>query len=233
LHVLQEHIDVMLVALDANGDGVNETVWGTPYDLTDFFTVGRATLYTFERDRIRRQEGVEVPKVFRATGVAMADMSGDGRRDMVLIDEFRQLRVYRGTQELYRSGDRVGGGYAVVEVMRDTSGGVRRPVFYFLEPWMAVADLDGDGRQDVVVSRNTRAISNVMTNVNIYSGGDVAVLSQKDFGYALTAITPQFDGVVSGVAILRQRDYPAFVLAVSQGTITGKGNSILLLSRRL
>jgi hypothetical protein len=35
------------------------------------------------------------------------------------------------------------------------------------------------------------------------------------------------------VAILRQRDYPAFVLAVSQGTITGKGNSILLLSRRL
>jgi hypothetical protein len=233
LHVLQEHIDVMLVALDANGDGVNETVWGTPYDLTDFFTVGRATLYTFERDRIRRQEGVEVPKVFRATGVAMADMSGDGRRDMVLIDEFRQLRVYRGTQELYRSGDRVGGGYAVVEVMRDTSGGVRRPVFYFLEPWMAVADLDGDGRQDVVVSRNTRAISNVMTNVNIYSGGDVAVLSQKDFGYALTAITPQFDGVVSGVAILRQRDYPAFVLAVSQGTITGRGNSILLLSRRL
>jgi hypothetical protein len=233
LQVLQNHIDVMLVALDTNGDGVNDTLWGAPYDLTDFFTVGRATQYIFEGGRIRRQERVEVPKVFRATGVAMADLSGDGRRDMVLIDESRYLRVYRGTQELYRSGDRVGGGYAVVEVIRDTTGAVRRPFFYFLEPQMAVADLDGDGRQEIVVPRNTRSLSNVLPNVNIYSGGDVVVLSQKDFGYSITAITPQFDGVVSGVAILRQRSYPAFVVAVSQGTITGGGNSLLLLSRRL
>jgi hypothetical protein len=232
VQVLQDHIDVMLVAVDTDGDGVNETLWGQPYDLTDFFTVGRATHYTFEGGRLRRQERVEVPKVFRATGVTLADLSGDGRRDTVLIDESRQLRVYRGQQELYRSSDRVGGGYAVVEVMRETTARVVRPFFYFLEPGMAVADLDGDGHQDVVVPRNTRALSNVLTNVNIYSGGDVAVLSQKDFGYAMTAITPQFDGVVSGVAILRQRSYPAFVMAVAQGAITGGGNSVLLLSRR-
>jgi hypothetical protein len=232
LQALQEHIDVMLVAVDTDGDGVNDTVWGAPYDLTDFFSVGRATQYSFDGGRLRRQERVEVPKVFRATGVALADLSGDGRRDLVLIDESRQLRVYRGQQELYRTGDRVGGGYAVVEVMREATARVLRPFYYFLEPWMAVADLDGDGRQDVIVPRNARTLGNVLANVNIYSGGDVVVLSQKDFGYSLTAITPQFDGVVSGVAILRQRSYPAFVIAVAQGTITGSGNSLLLLSRR-
>jgi hypothetical protein len=232
LQAVQEHIDALLVALDSDGDGVNDTVWGQVYDFNDFFSVGRASLYVFEGGRLRRQERVEVPKVFRATGVALAELAGDGRRDLVLIDESRQLRVYRGQQELYRSNDRVGGGYSVAEVERDTTARIKRTFSYFIEPWMAVADLNGDGRQDVVVPRNVRSLGGIFPNVNIYSGGDVVVLSQTEFGYSLTAITPQFDGVVAGVAILRQRTYPAFVVAVAQGTLTGGGNSLLLLSRR-
>jgi FG-GAP-like repeat len=236
LQALQEHIDVLLVAVDTNGDGVNETVWGSPYDLMDFFTTGRAALYAFDNGKLRRQERVEVPRVYRATGVTLADLSGDGKRDLVMIDDSRQLRVYRGQQQLYKSNDRVGGSYSVAEVMRESTGSggsTKRKVPYFLEPGMTVADLNGDGRQDVVVPRNIRSLGGVLPNVNIYSGGDVVVLSSNDFGYSLTAITPQFDGVVSGVAILRLRSYPAFVMAVSQGTLTGGGNSLLLISRRL
>ncbi|HEX2276280.1 MAG TPA: VCBS repeat-containing protein, partial [Candidatus Tectomicrobia bacterium] len=233
LQALQEHIDVLLVALDSNGDGVNDTVWGAPYDLTEFFTEGRASLYTFDGGKLRRQERVEVPRVFRATGVTLADISGDGRQDLVFIDDSRQLRVYRAQQQLYRTSDRVGGGYSYAEVERDGTSGTKRWIPYFIEPNMAVADLNGDGRKDVILPRNIRSLGGVFQNVNIYSGGDVVVLSYTDYGYSLTAITPQFDGVVSGVAILRQRDYPAFVMAVAQGTITGGGNSILLISRRL
>jgi hypothetical protein len=233
LQPLQQHIDVLLVALDTNGDGVNDTVWGSPYDLTDFFTEGRASTYVFDGGKLRRQERVQVPRVFRATGVTLADLSGDGRQDLVFIDDSRQLRVYRGQQMLYRTGDRVGGGYSVAEVEREGTAGTKRYIPYFIEPLMAVADLNGDGRQDVIVPRNTRSIGGVFPNVNIFSGGDVVVLSYTDFGYSLTAITPQLDGVVSGVAILRQRSYPAFVMAVAQGTLTGGGNSIILISRSL
>jgi hypothetical protein len=233
LQPLQEHIDVLLVAVDTNGDGVNDAVWGTPYDLTEFFTTGRAALYAFDNGKLRRQGQVEVPRVYRATGVSLADLGGDGKRDLVMIDESRLLRVYRGQQQLYKSGDRVGGSFSMAEVERETSGGVKRKFPYFFEPGMTVADLNGDGRQDVVIPRNTRSLGGLLPNVNIYSGGDVVVLSNNDFGYSLTAITPQFDGVVSGVAILRQRSYPAFVVAVSQGTLTGSGNSLLLISRRL
>jgi hypothetical protein len=233
LQVLQDHIDVMVVAVDTNGDGVNETVWGSPYDLNEFFTTGRVALYAWNNGKLRRQEGVEVPRVYRATGVTLADLSGDGKRDLVMIDDSRQLRVYRGQQQLYKSGDRVGGGYSMAEVERNTTSASRRVFPYYLEPGMTVADLNGDGRQDVVLPRNIRSLGGIFPNVNIYSGGDVVVLSYNDFGYSLTAITPQFDGVVSGVSILRQRAYPAFVLAVAQGTLTGGGNSMLLISRRL
>jgi hypothetical protein len=233
LQALQEHIDVLLIAVDTNGDGINDALWGSPYDLTNFFTEGRAALYAFDNGKLRRQEQVEVPRVYRSTGITVADLGGDGKRDLVMIDESRQLRVYRGQQMLYKSSDRVGGSYSVAEVMRDMTGGVRRPVPYFMEPGMTVADLNGDGRQDVVIPRNVRAMGGILPNVNVYSGGDVVVLSYGEFGYSLTAITPQFDGVVSGVAILRQRSYPAFVVAVSQGTLTGGGNSLLLISRHL
>jgi hypothetical protein len=233
LVALQEHLDLLLAAVDTDGDGINDAIWGSPYDLTEFFTTGRAALYTFDNGKLRRQEQVEVPRVYRATGVTVANLAGDGKRDLVMIDDSRQLRVYRGLQQLYKTSDRVGGGYSSVEIMRETSGGVKRPVPYYLEPGMTVADLNGDGRQDVVIPRNTRSMGGLLPNVNLYSGGDVVVLSNTDFGYSLTAITPQFDGIVSGVAILRQRSYPAFVLAVSQGTLTGSGNSLLLISRRL
>jgi len=233
LQALQEHIDVLLVAVDANGDGINETVWGSQYDLTDFFTTGRAAVYAFDNGKLRRQERVDVPKVFRATGVTLADLSGDGKRDLVMIDDSRQLRVYRGQQQLYKSNDRVGGSYSMVEIMRETTGGVKRPVPYYFEPGMTVADLNGDGHQDVVIPRNIRSLGGVLPNMNLYSGGDVVVLAYTDFGYTLTAITPQFDGVVSGVVILRQRSYPAFVVAVSQGTLMGGGNSMILISRQL
>ena len=62
LQPLQEHIDVLLVAVDTNGDGVNDAVWGTQYDLTEFFTTGRAALYAFDNGKLRRQEQVEVPQ---------------------------------------------------------------------------------------------------------------------------------------------------------------------------
>jgi FG-GAP-like repeat len=233
LQALQDYIDMLLVAVDTNGDGVNDAIWGTQYDLTEFFTTGRAALYAFDNGKLRRQEQVEVPRVYRATGVTVADLAGDGKRDLVMIDDSRHLRVYRGLQQLYKSSDRVGGGYSSVEIMRETSGGVKRPVPYYLEPGMTVADLNGDGRQDVVIPRNVRSLGGVLPNVNVYSGGDVVVLSYNDFGYSVTAITPQFDGVVSGVAILRLRSYPAFVMAVAQGSLTGGGNSLILISRRL
>jgi hypothetical protein len=233
LQPLQEHIDVLLVAIDTTGDGVNDAVWGTQYDLSEFFTTGRAALYVFDNGKLRRQEQVDVPRVYRATGITMADLAGDGKRDLVMIDDSRQLRVYRGQQQLYKSSDRVGGGFSMVEVMRETSGGIKRPVPYYFEPGMTVADLNGDGRQDVVIPRNTRSMGGVFPNVNVFSGGDVVVLSYTEFGYSLTAITPQFDGVVSGVAILRLRSYPAFVVGVSQGSLMGGGNSLILISRRL
>ncbi len=232
LQILQEHIDALLVAVDTDGDGIKDTIWGQPYDLSEFFSVGRATRYAMVDGKLKRQEQITVPKVFRATGLAMADLNGDGRRDLVLIDESRQLRIYRGKEQLYKSNDRVGGSYSMAQVMRVTSSAGAQPVPYFMEPWLAVADLDGDGREDVILPRNVRSTGGYLPNVNIYSGGDVVVLSRKEFGYSITAITPQFDGVISGVAMLRQRSYPTFVIAVSQGTFFGGGSSVLLISRR-
>ena len=94
-----------------------------------------------------------------------------------------------------------------------------------------MADFDGDGVDEVLVPQNQSRLG-VVPNLNLYSGGHVVLMRQTPQGFTLSPISPGFDGVVSGVAVLKGRT-PGILVAVSkrEGVLKQRKQTILYLNR--
>lgn len=221
---LVNDIPQILLAVDEDGDGVNEALWAQAYDPTRFFS-GRVVRYRYRNGRLTTAGPVEVPRDFRATGAVLANLSRTGKRELVYIDADRYLVVAHGRTVLWRSQQRVGGSYLAVEANRPQGRVVH------LEPNLLARDLDRDGVEEVLVPRNPAAGLSPST-VREFAAGEVVILSRKAEGLTLEALGPQFDGVVSGVALL-SGEVPTLLFAIVKraGTRGRGGESRIFLAK--
>jgi hypothetical protein len=226
----EEHLYDILLAMDTDGDGINDSVWGQSLDDEQFFRKGRASQLLPANGALKRQGKVTLPNTFRATGAALVGLSAEGPRDLVFVDQLNRLRVYRGKKALWKSSGKVGGSYTYAEVRPKTDlEDVKQSVF--LEPIPAAMDIDGDGIEEVLVARNTATLG-IAPGMNLYSGGDVLLLHEASYGLTLSPISPQFNGVISGLAALPGNP-PSVLIAVSErkGILKQGGKTTLFLSR--
>ena len=227
----QKGLSDILLAVDTDGDGVNDSVWGQRFDNEDFFRRGQVRQYELRNGRLKRQRKLPLPGGFRATGAVLAQLGAPGNRQLVFVDDRHNLQVYDGKTRRWKSRTNVGGSYvfAVLDI-RYSLRAVEQAQFDF-EAIPAVADLDGDGIDEVLVPQNQSQLG-VVPNLNLYSGGHVVLMRQTPQGFALSLVSPGFDGVVSGVAVLKGRT-PGILVAVSkrEGVLKQKKQTILYLGR--
>ena len=221
----------ILLAVDTDGDGVNESVWGQGFDNKDFFRRGQVRQYELRNGRLKRQRKLPLPGGFRATGAALAQLEAPGNRQLVFVDDRHSLQVYDGNTRRWKSRANVGGSYVFAAVHIQYSPRVAEQAQFDFEAIPAVADFDGDGIDEVLVPQNQSQLGAV-PNLNLYSGGHVVLMRQTPQGFALSPISPEFDGVVSGVAVLKGRT-PGILVAVSkrEGVLKQKKQTILYLNR--
>ena len=227
----QKGLPDILLAVDADGDGVNESIWGQRFDRNDFFRRGQVRQYEFREGRLKRQGRLSLPAGFRATGAALAQLGGPGSRQLVFVDERHNLQVYDGKNRRWKSGSSVGGSYVFAAVHIQHSPQIAEQAQFDFEAIPAVTDFDGDGIDEVLVPQNQARLG-VLPNLNIYSGGHVVLMRQTPQGFALSPISPEFDGVVSGVAVLKGRT-PGILVAVSkwEGVLKQTKQTTLYLNR--
>ena len=227
----QKGLPDILLAVDTDGDGVNDSIWGQRFDREDFFRRGQVRQYELRDGRLKRQRKVSLPGVFRATGAALAQLGAPGRRQLVFVDDRHNLQVYDGETRRWKSGASVGGSYVFAAVRIQRSPQVADQAQFDFEAIPAVADFDGDGIDEVLVPQNQAQLA-VVPNLNLYSGGHVAMMRQTPQGFTLSPVSPDFDGVVSGVAVLKGRT-PGILVAVSkrEGILKQKKQTILYLNR--
>jgi hypothetical protein len=233
----REHWPAILLAVDGDGDGVKESVWSQPFDRQWFFHRGTVQRWFSGNDGLEQQDEVAgFPVAFRTTGAALAQLDAAGQRTLVFVDEYQRLRVYRHEEELWRSDPGVGGSYAAVTLVRFLTNGDTQRIPVFFETIPAVLDSNGDGIEEVLVARNVarlrvapfRHIIPYPTPHMAY--GDIVLLQQEEGRFALSPISPQFAGVVSGLAALPGRT-PRVLVAISnrQGFLGGHEETFLLL----
>ena len=227
----QKGLSDILLAVDRDGDGVKESVWGQAFDREDFFRRGQVRQYVLRDGRLKRQGKLAIPVGFRATGAALAQLGGPGNREMVFVDKRHNLQVYDGNSRRWKSTVDVGGSYVFAAVDVQYSPQVTGQAQFDFEAIPAVADFDGDGIDEVLVPQNQAQLGAV-PNLNLYSGGHVVLMRQTPQGFSLSPISPEFDGVVSGVAVLRG-SVPGILVAVSkrEGLLKQKKRTFLYLNR--
>lgn len=234
----QTRIDETLLAVDPDGDGINDRIWGQPLDVKRFF--GRDTVreYVPGKGKLQFQNNLKVPFPFRATGATLARLGAGAEtvRHLVFIDERNRLQVYHGGDKLWQSSDYVGGSYAQAQLPQMGEVDIRigeiiKNSFPF-EPIPEVVDIDGDGVDEVLVVRNDASLGGAIPNRARFPTGDVALLRAGPYGYTLSPVSPKFDGMVSGVSVV-PNPAPGVLVAISkrQGILGNKKQTILFLSR--
>ena len=227
----QKGLSDILLAVDTDGDGVNESIWGQLFDGKDFFRRGQVRQYELRNGRLKRQRKLSLPGGFRATGAALAQLGAPGNRQLVFVDERHNLQVYDGKTRRWKSPTDVGGSYVFAALEIRYSPRVADQAQFDFEAIPAVADFDGDGVDEVLVPQNQSRLG-VVPNLNLYSGGRVVLMRQTPQGFTLSPVSPEFDGLVSGVAVLRGRT-PGILVAVSkrEGVLRKRKQTILYLNR--
>jgi hypothetical protein len=234
----QKRIYETLLAVDSDGDGINDRIWAQPLDQSKFFTRDAVRVYLPGNGKLEFQSNHKVPYPLRATGAALANL-GNGtqaERELVFVDERNHLQIYRGKDRLWQSSDTVGGSYAQAQLQQGPEMDVRISDYLMntfpFEPIPEPVDVDGDGVDEILVIRNKASLGGVMPNRERYTTGDVALLKAGPYGYTLSPVSPQFDGMVSGVSVLPD-PAPGVLIAVSKvdGIFGGKQQTIVFLSR--
>jgi hypothetical protein len=228
----QEYIEDILLAVDTDGDGIKETLWGQPFHYREFFHRGAARQYAAVNGALQPQGPVSVPDAFRATGAALAQLSASGQRNLIFVDSQNILRVFHNDEELWKSPTKVGGTYAFGEIEQTISRDVMKTSFFF-EPIPLALDVDGDGADEVLVPRNISSLGGFVPNVQQFSGGEVVLLREENYGYSLSPISPQFNGIVVGIMEVPGSPQ-ALLIAITKpkSFFSHGGTTTLFLSRR-
>ena len=118
-----QDVPQILLAVDADGDGVKDTLWVQRFTPDGFFAKGSAELGSLRSGQLVLQGRVRVPSDFRATGATMSNIGGKGTRSLAYIDESHRLRIAFESQETWRSSTAVGGGsHVTLEVVKYVEG---------------------------------------------------------------------------------------------------------------
>jgi hypothetical protein len=230
LALWQEHLNTILLAVDTDGDGVNESVWGQPFDQREFFRQGTVQQYVIVDNRLRPQDSLPLPFAFRATGAALGQLRRNEPRHLILIDANHRLRIYRNKEELWKSPLEVGGSNVSGET-REIIARDDMVSYVYFEPIPAVIDVNGDGLDDVLVARNIGK-TGFIPNVTSYSSGDVMLLREEKYGYTLSPISPQFNGIVSGIVTLPGHPLMILIAVTKQKSFPShSGETWIYLSR--
>ena len=217
--MLVDNVDQIMLAVDANGDGIKKTLWTQPFSTDGFFKKGAVERVVLRDGKLVSEGRVRVPASFRATGAVFSNIAGKGTRALSFVDESSRLRVALDTEDAWRSSTPVGGGVSKLEVITAMERGGRTNLVQ-PEPMPLAVDLDGDGVDEVVVVQNQVA-------------GRLGVVFKGPAGYRFQSVNSGFEGSVTGLgAIANEGGIPTLLVAVVRyyGMLTSSGETQIIMT---
>ncbi|MBU0673760.1 MAG: VCBS repeat-containing protein [Proteobacteria bacterium] len=150
-------------------------------------------VYLLDRDKsgVTRGERIELPSGVNLFDFIKADFTGDGRIETVAVDQDEILHYYDDHgQGLWKSDERYGGTlrYIGQAMGSDDSGGVNLNI----PVRMSATDLNGDGRADLVILKNSAAVgAGLVKSMMAFAGAKVQILGWNGNGVSVLWTTDE------------------------------------------
>ena len=176
----------------------------------DLLRPGVYHLKISDTNKIERVKRLPLPANINLFDFIYADINGDGSVEIVSIDQKEKMRVYNQDQELTWVSDRNFGGSktyigpsqgAATDEQSKTGLSVDEDAdreLIFVPEQLIAADLNGDGKQEIIVSEHEMSSLNYFYKLRLYKGGVVVGLAWN--GAALQEVwrTGKYRGYLAG-----------------------------------
>jgi len=181
------------------------TLYGQRAGLETMFTGGVET-YRWRDGRYEPASKVKLPKGTYIYNFAAGDVRNDGGSEVIQItDREQRLRVFSGGKLRSEPPDRFGGSgnkfaFEKPEIARNMISYDEHPDFqerYTVHPPLLVADLDGDGKQELVAARNLASSGYTFRSAVVYDQSRIVALRWAGVGFQAMWETQQLEGYVS------------------------------------
>jgi len=154
---------------------------------------------TWANGQYKAQEPVTLPKGVNLFGFAQGDATNEGLQTTAAFDREDRLRLFSlSGDEKWRSGEPYGGSMNFVESWEKNSDIADR---LYLPQRIYVLDLDGDGKQEVVVPSNEGKMGRLFAKLRGFSSGHMASLSWNGLTLVPELQTPKLEGYISDFGI--------------------------------
>jgi hypothetical protein len=196
---MKEELPFILGTFDLDGDRTPEILMGQSFERKEFWGY-QVKSWDFVNGALREASvQMEIPDNFTVAGSAFADLTGDGKLETVVVQN-KRLHIYQGSELLYRLTEEMGGSlssitYEIYPTARETT---RKTVSFELSP--TVADLDGDGRLELVVITSEGFFLNLGGTPKIKKSRLLA-LDYRDGQFLKTFWGDEIDAAIQGLAI--------------------------------
>ena len=145
---------------------------------------------------------LDVPDSVNLFEFTIADLDNDGSKEIIAIDQYDRLQVLRSSGTvLWKSDDYYGGttryiGGKPTLNMAQTARTEDDLGRIYIPSRIVVADVNGDGTQDVIINKNLSTASRLFTNMKNYPSGEIHALTWNGLGLTELWRTRKIDGTV-------------------------------------
>lgn len=142
-----------------------------------------------------------LPKDAQVQGFAYGNILNNGQEMVAVYSPTEHIRILdKGGKEEWKSMDPYGGGSVYLEFPDERHFREETDRLY-LQQRIQIADLDADGKTEVVVVKNTDASGKLLTRTRVYKSGYVVCLVWDNFGLYPKWRTRRISGHVSDATV--------------------------------
>jgi TolB-like protein len=139
-------------------------------------SVGPIYKFDWKKKSFEKGQKMPFPKETNIFGFALADIRGNGKPEVIVIDSSDRLRILSEDGKIqWRSGERFGGTNNSYDTKKKLDMSDRSP-----SPWrvyipgrILVRDLDGEGIPQIIINKNEFGSGRIFQNIRTYERGEI------------------------------------------------------------